>query len=164
MIQYLRESESLRELDLSWSKLPPVSWRKFLAAIKDNRTLVSLNISHNKILEDQPKVFKKKQNKTIEAEEEEKNGSPERPEEEKKQGDSESNENNTLSQRNMETILNFKDFVKYNCYLVCLNLENTGLTSPAITFLSSLLTRAQSLRCIHLCANEGVTPEIALQI
>ena len=60
MTQYLRESDSLRELDLSWSKLPPSSWRKFLAVIKTNRTLTSLNISHNKILEDQPKVVKKK--------------------------------------------------------------------------------------------------------
>jgi hypothetical protein len=41
----------LEDLDLSWSKLPPSSWRKLLAVIKENRKLVSLNISYNKILE-----------------------------------------------------------------------------------------------------------------
>lgn len=66
----------------------------------------------------------------------------------------------TLSERNNETLSNFKDFIKYNCYLVSLSLENTGLNAPAITFITSLLTKAQSLRCLHLCANEGITPEI----
>ena len=37
IIQFLRESEFLQDLDLSWNKLPPTSWRKFLAVIAENR-------------------------------------------------------------------------------------------------------------------------------
>ena len=55
VINYLIKSKSLKELDLSWSKLPPQCWRKFLAVISENRQLASLNLSHNKILDDQPK-------------------------------------------------------------------------------------------------------------
>ena len=56
IIMFLRESDFLKELDLSWSKLPPTSWRKFLSVVTENRQLASLNLSHNKILEDQPKL------------------------------------------------------------------------------------------------------------
>ena len=52
VIKYLKESEHLKELDLSWSKLPPTSWRKFLAVVSENKSLAALNLSHNKILED----------------------------------------------------------------------------------------------------------------
>ena len=56
VINFLKESDHLKELDLSWSKLPPTSWKKFLAVVADNRQLATLNISHNKVLEDQPKL------------------------------------------------------------------------------------------------------------
>lgn len=49
---FIREAEKLEELDLSWSKLPPTSWRRLLEVLKDNKQLRVLNISHNKILED----------------------------------------------------------------------------------------------------------------
>jgi len=60
----------------------------------------------------------------------------------------------------MDMMLCFKNFVKYNCYLVALNLENTGLIEPAIKFLVGLLRKSQALRCLHLCANEGISPEV----
>ena len=47
-----------------------------------------------------------------------------------------------LDARNMETMSYFKDFIKYNIYLECINLENTGLIEPAITFISSFLTKS----------------------
>lgn len=49
--QLLEESENLQELDLSWSKLSLMQWRRFMNVIKDNRRLVNLNISYNRILE-----------------------------------------------------------------------------------------------------------------
>ena len=65
-----------------------------------------------------------------------------------------------LSARNMDMMLCFKDFVKYNCYLTSINLENTGLIEPAIRFLVAILRKSQALRCLHLCANEGINPEV----
>ena len=58
----------------------------------------------------------------------------------------------------------FKDFMKYNVYLVTINLENTGLIEPAILFIASVLTKSQGLRCLHLCANEGITPGVLEKI
>ena len=54
VINLLEQSEYLSELDLSWSKLKPAHWKKFLAVIKENRQLSVLNLSHNKLLEDNP--------------------------------------------------------------------------------------------------------------
>ena len=53
----------------------------------------------------------------------------------------------------------FKDFIKYNPHLIHLDLKQTGLTAEAIRQFGTILTRAQSLRCLHLCGNEGVTDE-----
>ena len=47
-----------------------------------------------------------------------------------------------LTAHNAETLSYFKDFIKYNCYLTSVNLENTGLIAPAITYIASLLPRA----------------------
>ncbi len=65
-----------------------------------------------------------------------------------------------LSDRNYETISLLKPFIKYNYFLETLNLENTGLIEPAVRFIGDLLTKSQGLRCVHLCANEGITPEV----
>ena len=108
---------------MSWSKIAPISWRRFMAAISENRTLSILNMSHNKILEKQTSL------------------------------------KDELSAHNAETLSYFKSFIKYNCYLTTVNLENTGLIKPAITFICNLLPRAQGLRCLHLCANEGITDD-----
>ena len=50
-----------------------------------------------------------------------------------------------------------KDFIKYNIRLIHLDLTNTGLTYAAIVYIGMILTRAQSLRCLHLCGNPGLT-------
>ena len=92
-----------------------------------------MNLSHNKILEDQPKL-------TVE--------------------DEQGVVTLIMSERNLETMSLFKDFIKYNYFLETLNLENTGLIEPAIRYIGDQLTRSQGLRCVHLCANEGITPGI----
>ena len=119
-------------MDLSWTKLRPECWLSFLTVVKENKSLVSLNISHNKILESQPKPTPKEI------------------------------ETNTtkLTKHNEKVLSCFKDFIKYNIHLVSLNLENTGLTEPAVAYLGSLLRKSQGLRCLHLCANEGITPAV----
>lgn len=75
---------------------------------------MSLNISHNKILDAQPQ--------------------PSQQQIEEGSWD--------LSERNAETMLCFKDFIKYNAELQMINLENTGLIEPAIRFIVPLLRRA----------------------
>ena len=65
-----------------------------------------------------------------------------------------------LTAFNLEVVTCFKDFAKYNLQLTHLNLEKTGLIVPAIKYLAALLRKSQALRCLHLCGNEGVTPEV----
>ena len=65
-----------------------------------------------------------------------------------------------LSDFNKEVVECFKDFIKYNVNLVHLNLEKTGLSEPAIKYIAALLRKSQALRCIHLCGNEGLSPEL----
>ena len=64
-----------------------------------------------------------------------------------------------LSTYNKEIMAKFKEFVKYNPFLIHLDLQQTGMMVPAIKEIGNLLTRAQSLRCIHLCGNDGVTDD-----
>ena len=123
-------------MDLSWTKLRPECWLSFLQIVKENKSLVSLNISHNKILESQPKPTPKELAKNP------------RP----------------LTKHNEKVLSCFKDFIKYNIHLVSLNLENTGLIEPAVVYLGSLLTKSQGLRCLHLCANEGITPGVVEEV
>ena len=82
--------------------------------IRDNKLLSSLKLNHNKILEDQPKPT------------------------------AEMLENGTweLTDRNRDTMLCFKDFIKYNINLVSIQLENTGLIVPAMWLISSWLNKS----------------------
>lgn len=65
-----------------------------------------------------------------------------------------------LNNFNFEVMSCFKDFIKYNTYLVHLDLTMTGLIVPAIKYVSALLRRSQALSCLHLCGNKGLTDEI----
>ena len=47
----------------------------------------------------------------------------------------------------------FKQFIKYNPQLIELDLSNCKLNNAAILYLAYCLTRAQSLRVLHLCGN-----------
>ena len=100
IIEFLRESDYLEELDLSWSKMRVEQWIKFLEVIKDNRKLVYLNISYNTIQEAQPEPD---------------NDEPM------------SNDSWLLNERNKSILKNLKQFIKYNLNLVTLNLDNTAL-------------------------------------
>ena len=51
----------------------------------------------------------------------------------------------------------FMDFIKYNPYLIYLDLQSTGLHEPAIRYIAKMLTRSQSLRSVHLCNNPGLS-------
>ena len=51
----------------------------------------------------------------------------------------------------------FLEFIKYNPYLVHLDLQSCGLAEPALRFIGKMLTRSQSLRAIHLCNNPGIS-------
>ena len=65
-----------------------------------------------------------------------------------------------LSPFNQEVVACFKDFIKYNVYLVHLDLQATGLIIPAIKYLTALLRKAQGLRSLHLCGNKGLNEEV----
>ena len=49
------------------------------------------------------------------------------------------------------------EFIKYNPYLIHLDLQSTGLFEPAIRYIGKMLTRSQSLRSVHLCNNPGLS-------
>ena len=51
----------------------------------------------------------------------------------------------------------FMHFIKYNPYLIHLDLQSTGLFEPAIRYIGKMLTRSQSLRSVHLCNNPGLS-------
>ena len=114
-----------------------MQWKKFLHVIKDNRRLVTLNISYNKILEPQPN-----------------------PTSSEPFSDASWN----LTPRNQDIVNCLKSFIKYNLHLVTLNLENTGMNQQAIANIAALLRRSQAIRCLHLSANEGITPELVAWI
>ena len=47
VIQYLQKSETLTDLDLSWTIIKPSNWLKFLEVVRQNRQLVSLTLAFN---------------------------------------------------------------------------------------------------------------------
>ena len=88
-----------------------------LEVIKENRFLQSVNISYNKILEDQSSTL---------TEDQLEEGLEEAP----------------LSPRNRELLMCLAHFIKYNTFLVHLDLRNIGLIVPAIKFITTFLTKA----------------------
>ena len=52
VIQYVRESEFLKELDLSWTIVKPIYWESFMEVIYHNRTLTNLTLAFNHLMED----------------------------------------------------------------------------------------------------------------
>ena len=105
---------------MSWQCLRPAIFAQLLEVIKENRYLQNLNISHNKIMEDQSSVLTE-----LQIEE----GLEEVP----------------MSPRNMEMLECLTQFIKYNTHLVHLDLRNIGLIVLAIKHLASFLTKAQAL-------------------
>ena len=65
-----------------------------------------------------------------------------------------------LSKFNLEVVTCFQDFIKYNPQLYHLNLERCGLIDPALKYIVALLRKSQALRCLHLCGNVGLSPEL----
>jgi len=45
------ESKGLRELDISWNVLKPQSYNTLLAGLGSNKTLLTLNLSWNRIVD-----------------------------------------------------------------------------------------------------------------
>ena len=62
-----------------------------------------------------------------------------------------------MRNENLETMECFLQFIKYNPYLIHLDLQSCGFQEPAIRFIGKMLTRSQSLRSIHLCNNPGIS-------
>ena len=135
LCEYVRTSFRLRDLNVSWQSLRPAVFVQLLEVVKENRLLQSLNISWNKILEDQATTLTEEQ---IE----------------------EGYEQVPLSERNREILSCFSTFIKYNTYLVHLDLRNVGLSVAGIKYVTSFLNKAQALQVMHLGGNDGVTPEI----
>ena len=52
------------------------------------------------------------------------------------------------------------EFIKYNPYLIHLDLQSCGLHEPAIRYIAKMLTRSQSLRSVHLCNNLGLSKKM----
>ena len=52
LCEYVRSSNRLRDLNVSWQSLRPAVFAQLLEVIKQNRFLQNLNISWNKFVED----------------------------------------------------------------------------------------------------------------
>ena len=135
IVEFISGSPLLKELDLSWSGVRPSLMLKLLQAISVNRFLTQLSLSNNVLLEEQPTSLTAQQIIDEKTEVE-------------------------LTSFNLEVITCFKDFIKYNIFLVHLNLEHCGLIGPAIKYIAALLRKSQALRCLHLCGNTGVNDEM----
>jgi len=134
VVSYMQRNPHLKEIDLSWSSVRPALMLRLLKEISQNSTLVSLSLAYNRLLEEQATTLTEEQEAAGVTEVE-------------------------LSAFNKEVVACFHDFVKYDVYLVHLDLTMTGLIEPAVKNIASLLTRSQSLRCLHLCGNKGVSEE-----
>ena len=53
VIDYVKESVLLKDLDLSWSGVRPAQMLKLLKVIQHDRFLVNLSLANNELLEDQ---------------------------------------------------------------------------------------------------------------
>jgi len=69
-----------------------------------------------------------------------------------------------LSQFNQQVVECFKDHIKYNTYLVHLDLKACGLIAPALKYLAALLRKSQALRVFHLNGNKGIDDELVAWI
>ena len=132
---FIRESEHLQEVDLSWSMVRPQQMLKLLKVIEGNRKLTNLTLSHNLLLEKQVTELTEQQRQDGLTEVE-------------------------LSPFNAAVVVCFKDFIKYNAKLNHLNLERCGLNEPALKYIAALLRKSQALRCLHLCGNPGLSREV----
>ena len=53
MVEYIRESKSLEEIDLSYTIVPKTCWHKLTNVLRENRDLTNVVLAFNHILEDQ---------------------------------------------------------------------------------------------------------------
>ena len=51
LAELVSDSNSLRELDISWNMLKPSSYTNLLKSLGENRLLLSLNLSWNALVE-----------------------------------------------------------------------------------------------------------------
>ena len=133
VIEYLKESNYLEELDVSWSTVRPQTVKLLVEALKDNRQLTCLSLAFNRLLSQQNDRDLTKQEIA--------DGMTEVP----------------LRDENVETMNCFMEFIKYNPHLIHLDLQSTHLYEPALRFIGRMLTRAQSLTTLHLCNNPGIS-------
>lgn len=49
----MKESETLQELDISWSNARNPMWLEFMEALSENRRLTNLSLAYNMIIEEQ---------------------------------------------------------------------------------------------------------------
>ena len=104
LLLFVQESESLKEIDLSWSVVVKGSWPRFFEVLNTNRTLRDVKIGYNQLLEAQSFKLTKEQ---IEA------GLTEAP----------------LTPKNEQSMEGLKNFIKYNPHLIHMDLQMTGLQS-----------------------------------
>ena len=50
--QYIQESNSLKDIDLSWNYLTHFGYVLIVNACVENRKLLSINLSHNSLIQD----------------------------------------------------------------------------------------------------------------
>lgn len=134
VVEFLDNTQYLRELDLSWTVIRENQWPLLLAAVKDHSSLRMLNISHNLLLEKQSFVPSQRDRKR---------GLTEAP----------------LTKHNAAVMQNFVDMLEMNHNLISLNLDYCGLFRQALNMLISNLHLSDTLQCIHLSGNMVIEAE-----
>ena len=135
LCEYVHKSYRLRELNVSWQCRRPPAFHDLLKVIKDDRQLVSLTLSWNIFLEEQPIRPTEKQKKR---------GCTYAP----------------LNKVNTKILDCLVEFIKYNTNLLHLDLSNCGLIEVAIQYLVSCLKKSQALQSLHFDGNPGLCKEI----
>lgn len=170
----LAESNSMRDLDISWNMLKPQSYNYLISSLGENRTLLTLNLSWNRIV-DSTEISvagtprgKMRQSQT-------KMNSMATSKNTSKLNTPRTHVSSLLTIQNepqwYEKEVKFTDFtttviqnlqqlIKRNKKLQHLDLTGTGLSEFMMLKIGDGIARAKSLLSIHLCSNPGSTPRV----
>ena len=166
LCKYLEQSSNLIEIDISWNKLKPVSFIKFLALLAENNKLQYLNLSFNQLLEDQRNLELKKEQEKQKVKMELKHLAtmnvyvPQASQSSLSDKDMADTFGDELTPNAKHAIENLSKFIKKDPVLIHVDLTNCGLNEKQLWYFGKTLRRSKSLRALHLCGNVGITGRV----
>lgn len=169
----IAESNSMRDLDISWNMLKPQSYNYLIRSLGENRTLLTLNLSWNRIVDsteiavaETPRGKMRQSHTKLNSKATSKNttklntprtfGSSLNFQNEAPWNEKEVK----FTDFTTTVIQNLQQLIKRNKKLQHLDLTGTGLTEFMMLKIGDAIARAKSLLSIHLCSNPGSTPRV----